>query len=88
MKFVLVFAGIFVPHFDVKVYQIKFDDLAGEIVDIVIKMIKKFGLESKTDSYCINNANTDFRGVRRQGSINIHTHLQEDMSRKLLDSGH
>lgn len=70
-----------------------FAELPGEtsqmIFDNLMRIIKTYKLHVKVSSYCADNANTNFGGVRRLGRENVYFKLKEELNnKKIVGAGH
>lgn len=91
MKLVPVVIRYYIPSTGVKNVLIDFNDVSGETAEIltdhIFKSLEKNNLLGKVISYCADNTNTNFGGVKRRGKTNVFTKLQERVGRKLLGIG-
>lgn len=65
----------FIPTEGVKTKILEFDELTGDtalkITEYISNILTKLNIEKKVTAFSVDNANTNFDGIARQGKNNV-----------------
>lgn len=75
----------------IKVKLLEFQSKPGETAELItnylMETINAYNLQKKVICFCADNANTNFGGCSRKGTNNIHTKLQNELSKNIIGIG-